>query len=140
MCGVSHLCVVQLTSSEVEDLDEDLERICPSEVKSFVATKLPPLFELILFVLLVYFLCTPLPLSFFSPWLLPSPPLLFLQVLLSEGVVAAVKDSSSGARVHTQPVLENLARSTLLKECHLTAIPQSWFSEDGKADSNESQL
>lgn len=31
--GVSNLCVVQLASSEVEDLDEDLERICPSEVK-----------------------------------------------------------------------------------------------------------
>lgn len=59
-CGVSNLCVVQLTSSEVEDLDEDLERICPSEVKPFVATKLLPAFELILFSsfpLLLFFSC-----------------------------------------------------------------------------------
>ena len=33
VCSVTDSCVVQLASSEVEDLDEDLERICPSEVR-----------------------------------------------------------------------------------------------------------
>jgi len=47
-----------------------------------------------------------------------------------------VKDST-GARIHPQPVLEDLMKSSLLKECHLTGIPQSWFFEEGLVEGRQ---
>ena len=69
--------------------------------------------------------------------LLPSPsPHLFLptpsfsQVLLPDFIVEAVHEGRGFLPSHPDHVsVTGLLKSSLLKECHLTGVPHSWYSE-----------
>jgi DNA mismatch repair ATPase MutS len=53
-----------------------------------------------------------------------------MQVLLSEALIAAIEKGTSFDRQQQHPATECLLKSSLLKECHLTPIPDSWYSEE----------